>query len=286
VAVRLTGGDEITPEVKDFMSRYAVRGYPTLYVMNADGHVVVSKVNRKVDAMLQALADGEKAEQDFAEAKKKTDPEGRKAYLALLKSRMAWDDLASAQEADLKATPSAETYGELARTYASAGRSADEKATLEKALTALADAKERAGWRIRLATMENDPSKATTKEEYEKLSAATVKSLEELLAKFDTEKDAAGQAQSHLMLGNLQRAKPDDAEKHFDAALAADPKGRTAPTALMGKANCAFFRKDYAGCITQLEKIIAEFPDSDEAKVAPNGVTNCKKRMEAPPAKK
>jgi tetratricopeptide (TPR) repeat protein len=283
VAVRLTGGDDITPEVTDFMSSYGVRGYPTLYVMNAAGHVVVSKVNRTVDAMLAALAEGDAAELKFAELKAKTDPAGKKAYRDALKSRMAWGDVAAMLEADVKAAPSAEAYGELAGIYASCGRAADERATLEKALGLYKAAKDRTAWRIRLATMDHDVGKAKSREEADKRVEASTKALEALLAKMAEEKDVAGSAQVHAAIGaTLQRmGKADDAEKHFDAALAADPKGRSASTSLMGKANCAWARKDWAGCKAQLEKILAEFPDSDEAKNAPKGVENCDKKMEA-----
>jgi tetratricopeptide (TPR) repeat protein len=281
--VRLTGGNDITPEVKEFMSRYGVRGYPTLYVMNAAGHVVVSKVGRTVDAMLAALAEGDAAEVKFAELKAKTDPAGKKEYRDGLKSRMAWDDVATLVEADVKSAPSAESYGELAGIYASCGRAADERATLEKALGLYKDAKDRTAWRIRLATMDYDLGKATSRDEAESFVAGSTKALEALLAKMAEEKDVAGSAQVHASIGGiLQRmGKADDAEKHFDAALAADPKGRAAPTALMGKANCAWSRKDWAGCKAQLEKILAEFPDSDEAKNAPRGVENCNKKMES-----
>jgi len=281
VAVRLTGGDDITPEVKEFMSRYGVRGYPTLYVMNAEGHVVVPKVGRTVDAMLKALADGATSETEFAEARKKTDPAGRKAFAGMLKGRMAWDELAAVQEADVKTAPSADAYADLARTYGSAGRATEERATLEKAVSLYPDAKDRSAWRIRLATMDTDPSKATSREEYTKLSAAAATALEGLLVKFVEENDAAGTAAVHASLGSMALAggKADDAEKHFDAALVADAKGKTAPTALMGKANCAWSRKDYAGCKTQLEKIVAEFPDSDEAKNAARGIENCDKKL-------
>ena len=281
MAVRLTGGNDITPEVKEFMSRYGVRGYPTLYVMNADGHVVVAEVSRTVDAMLQALAEGDKAEAEFAEAKKKTDAEGRKALSGLLKQRMAWDDLAVIQEADVKASPSAESYAELAKTYASAGRAADERATLEKAVAQFKDAKERTSWRIRLATMEHDPSKAQSRDEFISLGEKTAKDLEGLLAKLEAEKDTKGAGDVRAALGStlLQIGKADDAEKHFDAVLAADPKGPAAPTALMGKANCAWSRKDYAGCKAQLEKIVADFPDSEEGKIAPRGIKNCEAQI-------
>lgn len=281
MAVRLTGGNDITPEVKEFMSRYGVRGYPTLYVMNADGHVVVADVKRSVDEMLKALADGEKAETEFAEAKKKTDDEGRKALAGILKQRMAWDDLAALQEADVKASPSAESYAELAKTYASAGRAADERKTLEKAIDQFKDAKQRTPWRIRLATMEHDPSKAASRDEFISLGEQTAKDLEGLLAKLEAEKDTKGAVDVRAALGStlLQIGKADDAEKHFDAVLSADPKGAAAPTALMGKANCAWSRKDYAGCKAHLEKIVADFPDSEEGKIAPRGIKNCEAQI-------
>jgi hypothetical protein len=283
VAVRLTGGDDITPEVREFMTRYGVRGYPTLYVMNADGHLVVSRVGRSVDAMLQALADGEQSEKELAEAKKKTDPEGKKALAGLLKDRLAWSDLAAMQQSDLKSAPSAGAYGELARTYALAGRAADERATLEKAVSLYPDAKERIAWRIRLATMGVDFTKAASRDEYVKLNDEAVKALDGLLAKLVEEKDAAGAATVHATMGNMlvSAGKADDAEKHFDAALAADAKGAAAPSAMMGKANCAWSRKDYAACKATLEKLIAEFPASEEAKRAPKGIENCDKKLES-----
>ena len=280
--MRLTGGNDITPEVKDFMSRYGVRGYPTLYVMNAAGHVVVSKVNRTIDTMLSALAEGDKAEKDFADLTGKTDAEGKKSFRAALKSRMAWDDLAALQQADLKAGATPEAYAELAGTYAATGRAADERATLEEALTLFKDAKDRTAWRIRLATMDHDLGKATSREEAEKLAADSATALEALATKLGAEKDTAGAAEVQASIGGLfQRlGKGEDAEKHFDAALAADPKGKAAPTALMGKANCAWMRKDWAGCKTILEKILADFPTSEEAKIAPKGVENCNKKLE------
>jgi hypothetical protein len=231
--------------------------------------------------MLKALSDGEQAEKDFAEAKKKTDPAGHKALAAMLKGRMAWDELAALLSADVKASPSSEGYAELAKTYASMGRADDERATIEKALGLFKDAKERTAWRIRLATMEHDPSKATSREEFLSLGEKTAKDLEGLLAKLEAEKDAGGAGGVRAALGGtlLQIGKADDAEKQFDAALASDPKGPVAPTALMGKANCAWSRKDWAGCKSMLEKIVAEFPDSEEAKNAPRGIANCEGKL-------
>lgn len=282
MAVRLTGGDDITPEVRDFMTRYGVRGYPTLYVMNADGHVVVAKVDRTVDGMLKALADGEKAETEFAEAKSKSTPEGKKAYRAALRSRMAWDELLAASEAEAKASASPEVSTDLAAAYAALGRPADERAALEKAVGEFKDAPDRTSWRIRLATMDADPSKAKSREEFQKLNAAYSAALDGLLAKLVEEKDAPGAATVHVALGSSLQSggKADDAEKHFDAALVADPKGRTAPTAIFGKANCAWARKDYAGCKTMLQRLVAEFPESEEGKRAPKGIENCDKKLE------
>lgn len=281
MAVRVLGGNDATPETKEFMTRYGIRGFPTLYVMNADGHVVESKVPRTVDAMLQSLADGDKAEKDFAEARKKTDAEGRKALAGRLKERMAWDELATMQEADAKASPSADTFAALATTYALAGRAADERALLEKAVGEFKLAKQRTGWRIRLALMDNDVSKATTKDEYLKLNEGAVKSLETLAKTIESEKDASGVGEVHSSIAGLllTAGKADDAEKHYDAAIAADPKGPAAPNALKGKANCAWARHDYAACKATLEKIVAEFPDSEEAKTAPRAIESCDKAI-------
>ena len=277
MAVRLLGGDDITPEVKDFMSRYAVRGYPTLYVMNAEGHVVVSRVDRTVEGMLKALADGDAAEKEFAEAKKKTDPAGRKAYEKLLFQRMVWEELVPMQEADVKATPSGDTYSDLAKTYGAMGRADDERATLEKAVGQIKDAKQRTSWRIRLTLMDNDMSKAKNREEFQKLSEGAIAALEKLAKSVESEKDAAGTCEVESSIGRLLlvSGKIDDAEKHYDAALAADAKCASAPTAMMGKANCAWGRHDWAACKAQLEKIVAGFPDSDEAKQAPIGIKRC-----------
>jgi hypothetical protein len=279
--VRLTGGDDITPEVKEFMARYGVRGYPTLFVMNAEGHAIAHGVDRTVDGILKALSDGEQAEKDFAAMKAKPTPENRKAYRAALKTRMLWDELVAESQAGLTGPDAAEAYTDLAGAYAATGKPTEERATLEKALGLFKDAKDRTSWRVRLATMDFDFSKAKSRDEHKTLVEGSAGALEKLLAELKSEKDAAGEARVHVALGHARRTlgKADEAEKEYDAAIAADPKGAAAPAALMGKANVAWSKKDYAGCKTLLEKIVAEFPGTDEAKSAPSGIANCDKRL-------
>src|SRR6185436_7868409 len=93
VMVRLRGGEDATPEVRDFMRRYGVQGYPALYVMNADGHLVVPGMAYGVDSVLKAITYGESEEKDFAEWKARTDPEEREHFREMLGHRMAWEEL-------------------------------------------------------------------------------------------------------------------------------------------------------------------------------------------------
>lgn len=158
VAVKLTGGVDITPEVTDFMSRYGVRGYPTLLVMNADGHVVNNRVGRTTDQIMGAIAQGEANEASFAKIEAAAKAEGADqvatdAYLGALEDRMAWDTLLVHLEAAPRA---ADRDTKLAGVYAKLGRSEDELKLLGEMVSAYPDADERPDWRMRLAMSEMD----------------------------------------------------------------------------------------------------------------------------------
>src|SRR5262245_66167020 len=72
------------------------------------------------------------------------------------------------------------------------GRAADERATLEKAVGQVKDAKQRTSWRIRLTLMDNDMSKGKNREEFQKLSEGAIAALEKLAKPGESERDAAG----------------------------------------------------------------------------------------------
>ncbi len=283
VAVRLTGGNDITPEVESFMKRYGVRGYPTLYVMNAEGHVVVPQVGRSVPEMLSALALGEKRETEFAAlVAKREGPEERKAYIAALRDRMLWDDLMTALREEVAIAPTAEVEAELASQHARAGDHAAERAALEAIVAKYKDAPERIKARMRLATMDTDPSGARSREEWVSRNTKAAEALGKLLGDVQAENDAAAEIEVRMGLANLLAAtgKADDAFAHMDWVLENHPKSKHAPGVLMAKANSAWSKKDWAAAKALLERIVADYPASEEAQAAPRGIAMCQKQID------
>jgi tetratricopeptide (TPR) repeat protein len=280
--VRLTGGNDITPEVQSFMTRYKVQGYPTLYVMNTAGHVVVSKVGRSVEQMLQALADGEKSEAEFEALRAKSDAESAAKVRQMLADRMAWDDLLPLAEAAAAKDASEANLEEVVNAHRNRGDLAAERTALEKLMSAFPKSDKRGARRVRLATMEVEATPVKSREEFAKKMEAGIAKLQELLTQVQGEKDAVAESDVRLAIGNAywSSGKPDDATPHFEAVIAAKPPARILAQALMGRANTAFVKQDLEVALAHLERIVAECPDTEEAKRAPVGIDRIRKMIE------
>lgn len=281
VAVRLTGGNDITPEVKEFMGRYKVRGYPTLYVMNTDGHVVVANVGRTTEKILEALATGDRREAEFAATAGKTDPASLVTRGRMLADRMMWDEAKPLLEGLMEKSPTADAAEALLGLYRATGAIEPAKALLTKSLADFPTSPWRGAWRVRLATFDLDGNPPRSRDEATARMQKGVETLEALLKQVEEEKDAASVPDVRLALGNAfnVQGKTDEASAHYDAALAANPPSRVAASALMGLANARWRKQDYEGCIAQLERILKEHPAADEAQNASAGIENCRRMI-------
>lgn len=290
VAVRLTGGNDITPEVQTFMQQYGVRGYPTMYVMNSRGHVLVKQVGRTLEAMEKAITEGEAAQKAYDEIAAKTDPASREALRKMLADRMAWNDLLPMVAEAHKAAPTAATAQEMAAVLRSTGRKDEEKKFLGEAVAAFPKAKERTAWRLRLATMDHEVM-ARTREEFVAAAEKSAGALKGLLDAVEKEGDPAAAAEVRMTYAAAlgQAGKSAESEAELDTLLAAGTaKGvptATLAQALMGKANAHYRRKEYEQTLVFLNRILAECPDTPEAKQAPAGVANVTRQIEAAKAK-
>ncbi|MCG3134742.1 MAG: hypothetical protein HMLKMBBP_02102 [Planctomycetes bacterium] len=290
VAVRLTGGNDITQEVSDFMQKYGVRGYPTMYVMNAQGHVLVKQVGRSLEAMEKAIADGAAAQAEWDALAAKTDPASREAQRKMLADRMAWDDLLPLVEAAHKAAPTAATAQEMAAVLRSTGKKAEEKAHLAASVKAFPDAADRTAWRLRMATMDHDIM-PRSREEFVAAAEKAAAGIGALLAEVEKEGKPAATAEVRMALAAAlgQAGKSAESETELDKLVADGPaKGVPAATfaqALMGKANAHFRKKELEPALGFLKRIVAECPDSPEAKQAPSGIDRLTKMLEAEKAK-
>jgi tetratricopeptide (TPR) repeat protein len=287
VAVRLTGGNDITPEVRTFMDRYKVRGYPTLFVMNVDGHVVVPQVGRSLEAIQGALAKGERREAEFAALAARTDGTSVARRGKMLVERMMWDEALPLLTDAMAKSPSDETAEALFSLHAAKGEREAGKALLEKSLTDFPQSSWRGVWRVRLATAELEAGpQPRSQQAFQERAQQTADALKALVEAAEKDKDAVVAADARLALGNAlwMAGKAEDSVAAFEAVLAAKSPAapsRVAAGALMGLANARWRAQDFEGCISFLERIVAEHPDSDEAQNAPAGIDNCKKRIAA-----
>ncbi len=281
VTVRITGGDETTPETGDFVTRYAVRGYPTLYVMNAAGHVVVNQVGRTLQAMLLALETGAARETEFAALADKTDPESRVKRATMLGERMLLDEAQAAFRALIAEAPSAAAHEGLAKLYAQRGERAKERKLLGEMIALYPRADAHTSWRIRLATMGLDHVKS--RDEWRENLTSVVETLEALAVHLAAQKtaDVLPRAEVRTQLGNFlsMAGRNDDARAHLEWVLEHAADSRFAPAARMGKANVNWRQGDFAGCKNELETLLREHPASEEAKRAPRGIKNCDARL-------
>ena len=280
VAVRITGGDDLTPEANEFMTEYAVTGYPTLYVMNAEGHVVVDRVGRTLEAMLDALELGAQREVEFDALRERTDPASRVEFGRMLCDRMLMDEAETVFTELLAEAPSAAAHEGLAKLHARRGERARERRLLTEMLALYPEADGRTSWRIRLASMGLDGVRSRSAWR-EKLTE-TVALLEELHTAVAQEGGGPlAEAEVRTKLGGYlsMAGRNDDALAHLDWVLEHAGESRLAPAALLARARVRWRQGEWARCKSEFERILREFPESEEARVAPRGIRNCDLRL-------
>ncbi len=292
VAVRLTGGRDITSAVREFMTKYGIGGYPSIMVMNSEGHVVNNRVDRSTDGILGALEKGAELETEFAALKGKEDVESRTKLAGMLADRKLFDEASAAFDKLLEQAPSVGVHTGILKLHQAQGNSADEELLLNEMLELYPKADDRISWRVRLATKPaRTLRRSTPPEEGKALMGSAVANLQEILDDLTgTEEAPAGEKApvEHVaevrqsMIGLLTRLqRRDEVEEHIDWLLDAGKATKFAPSALLARANLAYRDKDYDAAIEALNQVLEDYPDSDEAKSAPSWIENVQKKKAA-----
>jgi hypothetical protein len=276
VPVRIDVGHAPSQSVRDFMTRYGVQAVPAFLVLDAAGHMACNSMKETAEGFLSAIDRAQAAEQDFEEARAKTDPENRAWFRELLKTRLAWDELIPLQKADVEAAPTPAAYAELARLQQRACRRDEERATLAKACELFPKDALRTRWRMRIATQQCDLL-ATDEEQL----ATTIELLEPLASALAAEKDPVGEAEARIVIAHslAKQRRFDEAVRAYDHVIELNPVGKTAPAALLGEAAIAWAKIDYPACKALCERVRDEYPKSDEAKAAWQTIKQCELRM-------
>lgn len=276
VLVRLRGADDISTEVLEFNRRYGVEAYPALYVLNADGHLIVPSMAYTVESVAKALEFAATDERDFRELDKDAAVAARARMRELRERRMAWDELLPAYVDESVRFCSPTTLTRLAETYRRLSRPAEERATLAKAIEVFEETPERTRWRIRLATISLDEIAGKRDEFHE----GTIERLTPLAKQFAGERDKASEAEVRICLGNAHAELHHcaEAKAEYDAVVDLAPKLPIAPKALLNKSAVYWYEYDYASCKATCERIISEYPKSAEAKAARRTIKSCDER--------
>jgi tetratricopeptide (TPR) repeat protein len=276
VLVRLRGADDITTEVLEFNRRYGVEAYPALYILNADGHLIVPSMAYTVESVLKALEFAATDERDFREMDKDPAVAARARTRELRERRMAWDDLLPAYVDESVRFCSPTTLTRLAEAYRRLSRPAEERATLAKAIEVFEETPERTRWRIRLATISLDEIAGKRDDFHE----ATIERLTPLAKQFAGERDKASEAEVRMCMGlaHAELHHCAEAKTEFDAVVDLAPKLPIAPKALLSKSAVHWYEYDYAGCKAACERILREYPKSPEAKPARRTIQSCDER--------
>jgi hypothetical protein len=280
VAVRILGGEHATPQAEAFFKRYEVDGFPTMFAMTADGAVVASvsgfgeggKTLTAAD-ILKQMEDATAREAAFQRLRADLTAKGDAASLGelggMLMERHDFDGARAIFLGLASKDPSVLHYGMLAGIYERMGQRVDERRTLETMVARFSDHPERIEWRIRLTTMDL-PNEVKSREEMDALVRRHEAALNALLQQIEKEAVVADQAEIHVRLANFagQRSDAAGVKSHLQWILDHDGKGRRAPGALMALARQAFDAGDNATAVTLLERVVADFPNSGEAREA------------------
>jgi tetratricopeptide (TPR) repeat protein len=275
VLVRLRGADDITPEVLEFNRRYGVEAYPALYILNADGHLVVPSMAYTVESVTKALEFAATDEREFRELDKDTTSAARARARELRERRMAWEELLPAYLDESVRFCSPTSLTRLADAYRRLSRASEERATLAKAIEVFEETPERTRWRIRLATIALD--EITGEAFYE----GTIERLTPLAKQFADEHDRASEAEVRICIGNAHAELHHcaEAKAEYDAVVDLAPRLPIAPKALLNKSAIYWYEYDYASCKATCQRILSEYPKSPEVKPARRTIKSCDERV-------
>ncbi len=92
VPVRLTGGADLDEPTREFMARYGLGSYPSLLVMNAEGHVVIAQPGDSLLQLQISLMKAEILEEDFDRLREQSESAARQETAKRLRRRMAWEE--------------------------------------------------------------------------------------------------------------------------------------------------------------------------------------------------
>lgn len=276
VAVRLLGGDDITPEIERVMKLYDVRGYPTMLVVDQDGlRLNDQPVGRTTEGILAAMAAGKATGEKLAEAAKGED---QKAYLDLLKQHDGWEKLVGVFEKRTEAEPTAENHIALREALDRVGRTEDATKLLDTMIAKHTTHEKRPQWRI--AKVMQVVASVNSRESAMELYPKAIEGIAALIAKADEEKDSATSLAAHLEMGNILLrtnglfGRGTEARPHFDVVVEKGADTKYAAGALMGIANLHLGAKEYATALETLERVVEKYPDTEYAPGALMGIAN------------
>lgn len=273
VAVVIDAGEVPPPEAAAFMTRYDVRGYPALLVLDADGHLVVPAVGRTLPEMLAALGRVPAEQAALAEARRGAAAGDAKPLLDLLWRRMAWDELLERTASDAAADPT--TGARVATALLRVGRKEDSRAAWRRLGERFPSHEDRPEWLVRAIMCDIDS--AAGPRAYQRHLHKTLDALQELAEKAAASDDRPVAARAWLEFARLEVAAGIDfgALSYFDKAIAAAPGTRFEATALWERHTVQFRVRRYADAKASCERIVKEFPASPESKLAPAEIEKC-----------
>ncbi len=279
VAVRLTAGDAETRETAAFFERYGRSLPPVLSVLNAEGHMLVPAAGATVEALLRSLERGARLDAEFHALDGATEPEARLRRATLLIDRMAWDEARSALDALLAEAPSAAAHEAQVDLLRRTGKADEELALLRQMLELYPRADHAPAWRVRLALQPTE--RVASRAEFLARLGAARTALAESLAAAEAAADLPAQAQYHVALADIAGRLGDSAAAATHADWVLDHAAHTpfAASALTVKGHDAFRRGAWADSRALFERVLAEFPDSPEARDAPRAIENCNARL-------
>jgi hypothetical protein len=277
VPVRIQVNATQSPEAKDFLRRYEVQAFPALFVMNADGHLLVGGMRRTADSVLRSLTRAEEDEMKFGLATGKTDPAGQAEVRRLLLARRAWEEAIPLLAAEVAKVPTSDLLVSLAHAYQCLGRGTEERSTLALAVEKFPHDPSAPRWRMRIATLHLD----ALDDQPDEFAKGTIAALEPLAKALGEEGNKLGEAEVRLVLGNSHAGLHQfpEARREYDATIALTPDQPPAAKALMGKASICWYEYDYRGCRALCLRVVEEFPDSGEAWAAKGTIEQCDERM-------
>ena len=271
-AVRLVGGNDLDDEGKAFMSRYGVRGYPTLLAMTSDGAVLSREFERTTEGILASMTGATETEADFqlklAASGSKTDAESLRTlaglYMARAQYEQARDTYSKLAEKDVTVDDQIVMLEILGGLSDKDGR----KGLLEKLVETRATHAKHIDWRMDLAMIDLE-TQITSREQWLDVMGKKKTILSDLLTSVDKPAD---QAVVRNELANVLAMTGDveTATGHWDWILENARDSAAGAEALMAKASSNFrsgrfdIEKLKAGRAL-LQEVIEKHPDHPAA---------------------